>query len=109
MNDHAARALKKRLDDDGSDLVTAFRQELFELLRALDVTRLALQANGTTIAVGGVHAMDGIAHGAKRFGEGRFVADGHGAGGVAVIAVRESDDFAFLGTGEILEILDSEF
>ena len=109
VNDHATSALEERLNDYGSDLIAAFSQELFELLGAFDVARLALKSDGTAIAIGGVHAMDGITHGAERLGERRFVADGHGAGGVAMVAVRERDDFAFVGTGEVLEILDSEF
>src|SRR5258708_7482846 len=48
VNDHAARALKQGLDDDGGDFVGAFGQQVFQLLDAFDVAGFALQADGTT-------------------------------------------------------------
>jgi len=46
VNDHAARALKQGLDDDGGDFVGAFGQQVFQLLDALDMAGFALQADG---------------------------------------------------------------
>ena len=84
-------------------------EQIFQLIPTFDMTGFALQSNGTTIAVSRVHAVHGIAHGIERFGEGRFVADGHGSGSVSMIAVRKGNDFVFFRTRQIAEILHGEF
>ena len=81
MEAHAAGALHQRLDDDAGELVGVALQQarkrraLSSSLRQVDDVMLGQQA-----AEQRVHAAVGIA-------------DRHRAGGVAVIAAREGDEF----------------
>jgi hypothetical protein len=44
MDNHAASALQKRFDDDGSDAIAALGKDLLQAIGAFDVTCFALQA-----------------------------------------------------------------
>jgi hypothetical protein len=52
--------------------------------------------------------MDRKAERAKRRGEGRVGASGHGPEGIAMIAVLEGNDFAALGLAEVAPVLQGE-
>jgi len=108
MNDHAARALKQRLHDDGGNFRGHVRQGgVQELSKAFDMAGRAREAHGTMRAVGGVRAQDWKSNRFKRRGERRIVADRHRPNGIAVIGVLERDDATLPGLAAIPPILNS--
>ena len=109
MDDHAAGALQQRLDDHGGDFRVFFFEQLRELADAVDVAGGARFADGTAVAIRAVHAMHGEKKTAKRIAERGARADGHGADGVSMIGVLESDDRNFPRATNILPILNGDF
>ena len=66
------------------------------LLKAFDMACGACEAHGTMGAICGMRPQDGNPQRVECCGEWGIIADGHGAGRVAVIGVFERDDAAFL-------------
>ena len=109
MNDHSARALQQRLDDDGGDFMPVLGKQLLQFVQALDVAGRAREADRAVRAIRRVGAQHRNAPGIERRGEGRIVAHGHRAGRVAVIRVFQRDNAALLGTPAIVPILQRQF
>ena len=97
MNDHAARALKQRLHDDGGNFVAAFGKHAFEFFQTFNVASRAFEVHRAMRAGSRVRPQDRQAKRVKCRGKGRIVADRHRAGRIAVISVLERDDPAFFG------------
>ncbi len=87
MNDHAARTLQQRFNNNRRDFVRSLSQKMFQLLNAFDVAGFALQTNRTAVAIRRMHPMHQIPHGLKGLREGRFIAHRHRPGRIAVVPV----------------------
>jgi hypothetical protein len=74
MNDHAARALQQRLDDDCGNLVAAFGEQTFEFSKTFDLAGRAREAHWTMRAIGRMNAQNWKAKRIESRGEWRIVA-----------------------------------
>ncbi len=109
VNDHAACALEKWLDDDGGNFVAAFGEQLFEFSKAFDMADRACEAYGTMRAIGRMTAQNWKAKRIESRGEWRIIAHRHRPKSIAVVGVFECDDPALPGLAAIPPILNREF
>ena len=109
MHNHPASALQQRFNDHRGDLFASFGQQSLQLLNALDVAAFTPQSHRAAVAVGRMHAVHGVAHGAKRRRERRLVAHGHRSRGIPVVAVRQRHNLALLRALQVLEVLHCLF